>query len=404
MAQVSSLSPSDCHQLAPGNTFSVGGRVLYVDDHQLVLGDALGRLRLTLNADFPDGSPILPGALVEVQAKMGSSGAECVELLEVVTHPEPTGKSEFGRVALGGRGLSLAARSRAKAAVRSFFETHDFIEVDTPSAARCPGLDAHVTGFGPLLIDESERYLVTSPEFHMKRLLSAGLPRIYQICHCFRAEEKGPWHQPEFTMIEWYRAFSDWHDTMGDTEQILRQVASAIGSEGMQRLLEDPFERVAVSDVFRAFAGGADALDLAASDEDRYFEILVNRVEPALARMPRPVFLTHYPLSQAALARPAADVAGTAERYELYFRGIELCNGYSELTDATQQRQRFEDERKRRKTAREPSYPLDERFLDALDDGMPRASGNALGFDRLVASLLDLGSLDQVVAFSREEV
>jgi lysyl-tRNA synthetase class 2 len=145
-----------------------------------------------------------------------------------------------------------------------------------------------------------------------------------------------------------------------------------------------PFERLTVREAFQTFAGVKDAARLAARDEDRYFELLVSKVEPALAELPRPVFLTRYPISQAALSRRCADDPTVAERAELYFGGVELCNAYGELTDAAEQRRRFVAESKRRKALGRPVYALDERFLGSLDEGMPPSAGNALGFDRLV--------------------
>jgi len=238
----------------------------------------------------------------------------------------------------------------------------------------------------------------------MKRLLASGLPNIYQLSHCFRAEELGAWHQPEFMMLEWYRAFSDWEATMSDTEEVLRASAQAIAHESTQQLLESPFERITVSEAFATFGGEPDALDLAQVDENRYFEVLVDRVEPALSCYPRPLFLTHYPITQAALAKPSARDPQAAERYELYFRGQELCNGYTELTDAQVQRERFTQELARRTRTGEPLYPIDERFMSALREGLPPCSGNALGFDRMVATLLDLQRLGSVMAFTDDEV
>jgi lysyl-tRNA synthetase class 2 len=145
-----------------------------------------------------------------------------------------------------------------------------------------------------------------------------------------------------------------------------------------------PFEHLTVREAFQRYAGVKDAARLAARDEDRYFELMVGKVEPALAERPRPVFLTHYPISQAALSRPHADDPTVAERAELYFGGVELCNAYGELTDPVEQRRRFTDEAARRKDLGRTVYPLDEPFLASLVEGMPPSAGNALGFDRLV--------------------
>lgn len=395
------VAPSDVSASKDdGALLHIGGRVVYKDAINLVLADAYRQLTLHVGSTSVATSP---GDLLVVTARVAHGQ---LELLDVVAHqacPEPTRSSEFSARALSPRGAHLHARSRAKRAVHDYFESQHFVEVDTPSVVPSPGLDAHVSSFGAVPYKERSLFLITSPEFHMKRLLSAGMPRIYQICHCFRAEEQGPWHEPEFTMVEWYRAFATWQDTMADTEALMRGVADVIASDEIRRLLEAPFERMSVTDAFATFAGTASALDLAESDEQRYFQILVDLVEPALARLPRPVFLTHYPTSQSGLALACPDDERSAQRYELYFRGLELCNGFSELTDAIAQRRRFESELERRTRTGEPAYPIDEQFLAALAQGVPPSSGNALGFDRLVAALLDVEHLESVSCFTDRE-
>lgn len=396
------LSPSACLHQQGTEPIVVGGRVIWVDHEQLILADAFGQVSLSVAQPLAFGQTTIGDLIVAVVQRRHTS----FTLLNVKHHmpcPEPDGRSEFGRRALSPRGRHLAARSRAKQAVRRYFENQHFIEVDTPSAVICPGLDAFVSSWGRLTLGQDERFLITSPEFHMKRLLSAGFSQIYQICHCFRAEEHGSWHEPEFMMLEWYRAFSDWNDTMRDTEQLMRLVAGEIGDETVQRELEAPFERVTVSQAFAEYCGVSDVFSLAQYDEASYFQLFVEDVEPKLAAHPRPIFLTHYPVSQAALARPCSDEPRAAERYELYFRGQELCNGFSELTDETVQRERFMNELDRRRTSREALYPIDEAFMSALGQGMPPASGNALGFDRMVATILDLDRLDSVLSFSYQE-
>jgi lysyl-tRNA synthetase class 2 len=252
----------------------------------------------------------------------------------------------------------------------------------------CPGLDTHLDAFE---IANSDRYLITSPEYQMKRLLVGGVPRCFQLARCFRHGELGGRHNPEFTMLEWYRAFAELEDVLRDTEELVRAVVRSLAGEddvfvlGHRKVnVAKPFERLTVREAFARYAGIKDAAKLAARDEDRYFELLVSRVEPALAEHPRPVFLTHYPISQAALSRPHADDPSVAERAELYFGGVELCNAYGELTDPVEQRRRMAAEAQRRKALKRTVYPLDEPFLASLVEGMPPSAGNALGFERLV--------------------
>src|SRR5262249_25480713 len=247
----------------------------------------------------------------------------------------------------------------------------------------------------------------TSPEYQMKRLLVAGMPRIFQVAHVFRKGELGQRHNPEFTMLEWYRAFSEVDQVMGDTEELVRGVALALtGSEGSSGPhgpidLAPPFRRLAVASAFERFAGvrADDALAMAERDEDRFFRILVDTAEPALGQEPRPVFLVDYPASQASLARKKPGDPRVAERFELYVAGIELCNGFGELTDPVEQRVRLLRDQLARATQNKPVYPLDERFLKALEEGMPPSAGNALGLDRLVALTLGEREIAKVIAF-----
>ena len=394
------LAPSDVSTQSEGCLVRIGGRVIYADHEHLVLADAYGQLTLHGASGTVLASP---GDLMVVTARIARGHHQLLGVDSHRSYPEPTQHSEFGRRALTSRGKHLAAKSCAKRAVHRYFEAQNFVEVDTPSVVPSPGLDAHVSSWGAVPLGTRSLFLITSPEFHMKRLLSAGMPRIYQLCHCFRAEEHGSWHEPEFTMLEWYRAFSNWDDTMADTEALLRLVAEAISSEAIQRQLEAPFERISVTDAFATFAGTTDAIELAEADEQRYFELMVNLVEPALSRYPRPIFLTHYPACQSGLAQPCPEDERTAQRYELYFRGLELCNGFTELTDADEQRRRFELELARRAQTGEPTYPIDEQFLAALSQGVPPSSGNALGFDRLLAALLEVDQLQTVYGFSDVE-
>jgi lysyl-tRNA synthetase class 2 len=211
-------------------------------------------------------------------------------------------------------------------------------------------------------------------------------------------------------MLEWYRAFEDYRAVLEDTEQIVHALQLDVAGgpwltlpSGKRVDLGLPFLRLSVREAFARFAGVADAPALAAEDEDRYFQVLVDQVEPAIAELGRPVFLYDYPASQAALARLSPADPSVAERFELYVGDVELCNGYGELTDPVEQRARCENDRRRRQGLGRPVPDVPERFLSALSQGMPPASGNALGLDRLIMLLSGQASIDDVVPFPSED-
>jgi lysyl-tRNA synthetase class 2 len=307
---------------------------------------------------------------------------------------------EFARLAWQGVGRRLQARSEALRVIRSYFAGQHFVEVETPVRVRTPGSDPNVRA-----LRAEAGYLITSPEHHMKRLLVGGLPRIYQLAHASRSEELGALHEPEFSMLEWYRAFSDQEAVIADTEALVSAVvervtgAPKLSVGGKQVEVRAPFERISVRQAFRRYAGVSDAVDLAETDATRFFELYVERVEPALTRRRRPIFLVEFPIAQAALARRSAGDARVVDRFELYVCGVELCNGYGELTDANEFVQRWRSERRAARAARRPSYPLDERLVAALREGMPASAGNALGVDRLVALACGEREIARVQAF-----
>lgn len=382
----------------------VGGRVLQKGGSEIVLADPWAQVRLqTLGGSLPE-----VGVWVRASGLWDGSVFRASHL-EVFPGREPNANSEQASLLWSGRGRGLRARAEALRVIRAYFREQRFVEVDTPTLVPCPGLDPHVHSLGSVDHDGRRDWLVTSPELHLKRLIVGGMPRVFEVAHCFRAEELGPWHEPEFTLVEWYRAFADFTAVLRDTEQLVARVARALrGScellrhtEGTPRVIDvtPPFERCTIREAFARFARVDDAVSLAQQDETRFFEILVNEVEPALAAEARPVFLTHYPRNQASLARPCPHDPSVAERFELYAGGVELCNGFSELTDPVEQRRRFEAERARRRAAGEPVYPLDEKFLRALEEGLPPTAGNALGLDRLVVLALGLEQVALVRAF-----
>jgi len=373
---------------------------------ELLIADAWGQISF----EPPPGDADLPAEGSWVLARGTWDGSRFrATSLELSPGAAPRGTGEHARLAWSGRAHHLVARDTILRTIRDYFHGEDFVEVETPSLVPCPGLDPHVHSLGGVERGAERDFLITSPELHLKRLIVGGMPRIFEIARCFRAEELGRHHEPEFTLVEWYRAFAPWTEVAADTERLLARAASATrGStsvaavvNGKQRELQlaPPFERLTVREAFQRHAGIADAVALARDDELRFFELLVQEVEPALAAEDHPIFLTHYPLSQAPLARPCPEDPTVAERFELYVAGIELCNGFGELTDGPEQRRRFEAERARRARSGEPVYPLDERFLAALDEGMPPSAGNALGLDRLVALLCGHDEVALVQAF-----
>ncbi len=406
------FSPSDLAELpSAAKTVRVGGRVVHVEGASLTIADAFGALRVDVA-----GPPYAAvGDLVVVQGAPRPGRLLRAAIVEHVTPARPPGAlaspeaaptaTETARIQDRGVGRALAARAALFRTVREFFDTRHFIEVDTPSLVPSPGLDIHLDAFAA----EDAGYLITSPEYQMKRLLAGGVPRCYQLARCFRKGEEGSRHNREFVMVEWYRAFADMDDVVRDTEALVRLAAQEIsgGTEidvgGVTVDLAAPFERTTVARAFERYAGieEARALRMATEDEDRFFHLLVDRVEPKIARSPRPVFVTGYPASQASLARLSPSDPRVCERFELYVGGVELCNGFGELTDPVEQRARFARDQEERARQNKPVYPMDERFLAALSEGMPRAAGNALGVDRLLALCLGEKAIGDVMAFPR---
>lgn len=313
---------------------------------------------------------------------------------------------------------NLQGRARIIRAVRRFFEQHDFLEVETPLRIPAPAPEPH------LIPQPAGRwFLQTSPELCMKRLLARGYPRIFQICKCFRQEERGRHHVPEFTMLEWYRAGADYRDLMTDCEQLLTTVAAALApavaaatslhlpvrplppqiavpADHLQPVsLAHPWERLTVAEAFDRYAGIAveEALD-----RDIFEELLVEKIEPRLG-FASPVFLCDYPARLAALARRKPDNPRLAERFELYIGGLELANGFSELVDPVEQRQRFVADRRLIRSAGRRPPPVPEKFLNELA-AMPAAAGIALGLDRLVMVMLGARKIDEVLAFPPEQL
>ncbi len=365
--------------------------------------------------DLVDALGSLPSNLPQIAANEGDLLIVEATLLDgeltdcvVVERIEPrrgssTPTGDRARFLDGQVGRNLHRRDAIVQALRRVLQDMDFLEVETPTIVPCPGMDSHLAGF-QLEGTHPPRFLATSPEYQMKRLLVGGIPRCFQLGRSYRRDESGRIHHPEFTMLEWYRAFSTVDEVMHDTESLVIAAFAAGRAAGSTRSTETlprPFLRMSVRDAFARYAGieEEELLRLATFDETRFFLALIERVEPALAALDRPVFLDRWPAPMASLARLCPDDRRYAERFELYFRGVELCNGFGELTCPDEQRDRFAHDQSERTRLGLPVYPIDEAFLSALEEGMPPSAGNALGLDRLVMLALGCESLDDVIAF-----
>ena len=319
-------------------------------------------------------------------------------------------------------------RNRIVSAIRDWFAARDFVEVDPAALQVSPGNEAHLHAFATHALDAAGAsrplYLHTSPEFACKRLLAAGETQLFSLGHVFRNRERGALHHPEFAMLEWYRADVPYDAVIDDTAALIRLAVEIAGAKtvSFRDRVCDPFaepERISVADCFASFAGidllatispegGTDRDALAdacrtagiriAHDDtwsDLFSRVLVERVEPRLG-VGRPSVLDRYPAPEAALARRSADDPRVAERFEVYVCGVELANGFGELTDADEQRRRFEAEMDEKARLYGERYPVDEDFLTALA-AMPPASGVALGLDRLVMLAAGAGRVEDVI-------
>jgi elongation factor P--(R)-beta-lysine ligase len=325
---------------------------------------------------------------------------------------------------------ALLARGRIVAALRAWFAKSDFVEVETGALQVSPGNEIHLHAFATTLVApdvaSSPFYLRTSPEFACKKLLAAGERRIVEFARVFRNRERGALHHPEFTLVEWYRAGEPYRTLMDDCGAILKEAAQGAGTQQLtfRGRTADPFatpERLTVAQAFSRFAGidlfatlpdgepdragfaqAAQAAGIRIADDDRWTDIfsriLVERIEPNLG-IGRATILDEYPAVLSALARPAQGPKHdrrVAERFELYACGVELANGFGELTDAAEQRRRLEGEMAEKQRIYGTRYPIDEDFLAALAQ-MPPASGIALGLDRLVMLAIGASRIDQVL-------
>lgn len=383
------VSPSDP---LPATPFSLGGRVLDRNGDDWLIGDALQARTVRVRGAGSIGCLVVVDIVsVEGDVLVGAT----IQMVGEDTRGDRAMRGEVGH--LRGRADLLRRRAALLSATRSFFEQRGYLEVETPIVVPSPGLDVHLDAVAV----EGGRYLITSPEYQMKRLLAGGLPRIFQIVKCFRKGEVGSRHNPEFTMVEWYRTFAGFEQMIAETEALIVALAGpSVKVGGRSIALSPPFERLPIATAFARHArlSEDDALRLAVDDEERFFRVMIDEVEPALAEGP-PVVLVDWPASQASLARKKAGDPRVAERFEIMIGGVELCNGFHELVDPREQRARFEHDQRERAARGLPVYPIDERFVAALEEGMPPSSGNALGLDRLIAMCLGVSNIGDVMTF-----
>ena len=307
---------------------------------------------------------------------------------------------------------NLLKRSKIMGEIRQFFTERGVLEVETPAMSEFSVTDVHLSTFNtqflsPFASQAKTLHLITSPEYHMKRLLASGSGAIFQICRVFRNEESGKRHNPEFTMLEWYRPHFDMYRLINEVDDLLQQILDC-----------EPAESFSYQFVFQTYVGldplSASKAQLVAKakeyglqcDEneqrDTLLQFLFSEVVEANIGKERPTAVYHFPATQAALAQISTEDHRVAERFEFYYKGLELANGFHELSDAKEQIRRFELDNLQRNEMGLPLQQLDHRFLNALKAGIPNCSGVALGVDRLLMIAMNAERIDEVMAFGVE--
>ena len=397
-------------ELQPGEFAVVAGRLVERD----ALSDETGTVRLCFNTVHE----ARVGDVVEVEGRLEDDVFDAT-VLRVLVPSRSTAASLSQSVQ-----TNLRKRARIIAGIRRFFDEKGFVEVDTPLMVPQPGMEPHLEAF-QTTYEMRQFYLHTSPEYAMKRLLAAGFERIYQICKVFRHEPVGRMHTPEFTMLEWYRAYADYTHIMVDTEYLIAGLATDLHGEPVVRTdqcavdLTPPWERLTVREAMLRYAGiaadpysetaafirqaGHSTVDRDDPPDVAFFKVFLDRVEPHLG-VQKPTILCDYPAPMAALAKRKSSAPDLAERFEVYIAGVELCNAFTELNDPDEQRQRLEEEAAQRVREGNSAYPVDECFLSALEYGMPPSGGIALGVDRLIMLLTGASSIGEVMAFPMSDL
>lgn len=302
--------------------------------------------------------------------------------------------------------------------IRQFFAERNVCEVETPSLSQGTVTDVYLNALSckyDFLADSpvghsTELFLQTSPEFHMKRLLASGYGCIFQIAKAFRHEESGNYHNPEFTMLEWYRIGFNQFELMSEVAELLQVVIG--GDKAIFSSYQDIFiETISVDPLVATFDELVEVLNkynkaadwlIKMNDADLLLQFIFTEIIEPTIGVNEPQFIYDFPIAQASLAKRSTDDPRVAQRFECYFKGIELVNGFNELTDATEQVARFEQDNAKRKDQGLPVKPVDANFIAALTHGLPQCSGVALGIDRLVMLALDIKNISEVQSFSLE--
>lgn len=396
---------------------AVRGRLLHLAAGRGRLADESGGVDFVVKTR---AKGIKAGDIVELYGVAAEGVIAVTQIRLLAASSAAWHRGDWARFHANGLWATMRVRAAVLDAVRDFFRDANFLAVETPTLARSSAQEEHIQLFATEYQGAKAQeplYLAPSPELYMKRLLGVGFERIYQISRSYRNGELGPQHNPEFTLVEWYRAYASYEEIMADVEQLVAHVAESVLGRlrvvraGREIDVQPPWERVSVRDAFvrwaavdleactdaellfrRARALGYGSARQGDSWEDLYHKILLEKVEPKLATLGA-VHLFDYPRQLAALAKLKEGEPAVAERTEAYLGGVELSNGYTELNDPDQQRERFA------RGARPGGAPPDEAFLVAMERGIPPAGGVALGLDRLVMVLAGASCLDEVIAF-----